>query len=198
MSTHFNDCTGPDCSWRLISFCPQPPGAHRLRCAGGQGWSCCQSAATRLQRSIRRRRPSRPRPRRIDLLRILQRHPRRLPSAGLGDGRQVDIELREILRGSDPCRVSTDLGYEPRRHTDPLRHPLKDWRDATPGCKASPIWSRPISRRNTGPSVISACSLSHLTVSRERYAILPCPSLPFRVSLSPTDQHLAGAVRMQI
>jgi hypothetical protein len=31
-------------------------------------------------------------PRRIDLLCILQRHPRRLPSAGLGDCRQINIK----------------------------------------------------------------------------------------------------------
>jgi hypothetical protein len=40
-----------------------------------------------------------------------------------------------------------------------------------PGCSASPISSRPINRRNIGPSAISACSsqiFSHFTVSRER------------------------------
>jgi hypothetical protein len=51
---------------------------------------------------------------------LLQRHPRRLPSAGLRDRRQVYIELREILRGAHPRRVSTYLGHESRRHTDPL------------------------------------------------------------------------------
>jgi hypothetical protein len=40
-----------------------------------------------------------------------------------------------------------------------------------PGCSASPISSRPINRRNIGPSVILAWSsqiLNHFTVSRER------------------------------
>jgi len=66
----------------------------------------------------------------IDLLGILQRHPRRLPSAGLRDGRQVDVELREILRGAYPRGVPTHLGHEPGRHANPLCHTFEDRRDA--------------------------------------------------------------------
>jgi hypothetical protein len=43
------------------------------------------------------RRGCHPGPRRIDIFCILQRHPCRLPSAGLRDRRQVDVELCSIL-----------------------------------------------------------------------------------------------------
>ncbi len=67
------------------------------------------------------RRSRHSRPRRIDLLGILQRHPGRLPSAGVRDGRQIDVELREILRGPHPRGVPTDFAYKPRWHSNPLQ-----------------------------------------------------------------------------
>jgi hypothetical protein len=76
------------------------------------------------------RRPCHPRSGGIDLLSILKRHPRRLPSAGLRDRRQVNVELRKILRGAYPGGVPTHLRNEPRRHADPPRNPFKDRRDA--------------------------------------------------------------------
>jgi hypothetical protein len=89
----------------------------------------CHRAPTPLQRPIRRGRAGRsrsrhPRPRRIDLLGILQRHPRRLPPPSLRDSCQVDVELRKILRGPHASRVPTNLVNVPRRHFDPLSHPL--------------------------------------------------------------------------
>ena len=84
---------------------------------------------TRIVAAAGGRRSRHSRPRRIDLLGILQRHPRRLPSAGLRDRRQVNVELCEILRGAYPRGVRTHLRNVPSRHTDPLRHPFKDRRD---------------------------------------------------------------------
>jgi hypothetical protein len=47
----------------------------------------------------------------IDLLGILQRHPRRLPSAGLCDRGQVDVELCEILSGAHPALDAAHQTY---------------------------------------------------------------------------------------
>jgi hypothetical protein len=60
-----------------------------------------------------------------------------------------------------------------------------------PGFKDPPTRSIPINRRNSAPSLISACAshtFNHRTVSRERYANLPYPSasvLPRRISAWP-------------
>jgi hypothetical protein len=62
---------------------------------------------------------------------VLQRRPRRLPSTGLRDCREVNVEGCQILSSSDACRMPTHQCDIPGRHSDPLRHPLKDWRDAS-------------------------------------------------------------------
>jgi hypothetical protein len=51
-------------------------------------------------------------------------------TAGLRDRCQIDVERRQILCRPHPRRVPAHLRYEPRRHTNPLRHPLEDRRDA--------------------------------------------------------------------
>ena len=70
-----------------------------------------------------------PRSRRIDLLRILQRHTRRFPAPRLRDRSQVDIEVRKILRRPDACRMATNPIDKSLGHSNPLRDPLEGRRN---------------------------------------------------------------------
>jgi hypothetical protein len=82
-----------------------------------------------------------------DVLGIFERHPRRLPSGGLGDRRQVYVERREILAARPlvecPLIWSTNLAGIPIHWATGLKIG-----SALPRFKAPPISSRPTSRRN--------------------------------------------------
>jgi hypothetical protein len=125
LSGIFNGCNGSDSSqsialalrtltW-LIAPCITPGGC---RCPGHTG------------------------PCRIDLLCVLQRHPRRFPPTSLSDRRQVNVESCEILSRPHPRRMPANSMYNPLRHANPLRHPFEDRRNA-PGIQRSTDLSLP-------------------------------------------------------
>src|ERR1700733_7117460 len=66
----------------------------------------------------------------IDLLRILQRHSRRLPPARLRNCGKVNVQRGQILSRTDPSRMATHPVNIPLRHANPLRNPLEDRRNA--------------------------------------------------------------------
>jgi hypothetical protein len=111
--------------------------------------------------SGRFRRSRHSRPRRTNLLGILQRHPRRLPSTGLRDCRQVNVELCEILRrcssSSRAVRASCPrpAPASQRRDSDspsglrPLRHPVSKTAAVT---RVLAVWLRAPLRRATPKS----------------------------------------------
>jgi hypothetical protein len=75
-------------------------------------------------------------PCRIDFFGVLQRHPRRLPSAGLSNCRQVDIEFREVLAA--PTRVECPLTSSTNLAGVPIHCATRLKIGATlPGCRAS-------------------------------------------------------------
>jgi hypothetical protein len=110
------------------------------------------------------------------------------------------LSLIARLEAQGPLALRLDAGEKFRGTLRPveLRPTRLKIGAMLPGCKTSPICSRPIKRRKIGPSLILPCSsqtFSHRTVSRERYAALPCPSasvVPRRTSAWPLTPPTPG------
>jgi hypothetical protein len=112
----------------------------------------------RFVASRSRRSPRHPAPRRINLLSKLQRHPRRLPSPGLRDRGQVDVE-NSARSCAAPTRVECPLTSVTNLAGIPIHCATRLKIGAMlPGCSVSPISPLPINRRNISPSLIFACS----------------------------------------
>jgi hypothetical protein len=127
----------------------------------------------------------------------LQGHPSRFPPTSLRNGREIDIERSQILGSAYACRMPTDPVHRSRRHANPLRYALKNRRDASWVQATTQLRLTDQAPKNR--AIVNFGMLqpnlkpSHRLARKVRH-----PSLPFGIGLPAPNQHLAGAVRMQI
>src|SRR6266849_3551482 len=93
--------------------------------------------------------------------------------------------------------MPTHLTHNPRRHPNPLRHPLKDRRNA-PGIQRSAHLAAPDEATKYRPLGDFRMLQPNLE-SPDRLAREVChPPLSIRIRLPPPNERLPGAVRMKI